>query len=636
MRSGRQLILLLIGVQAAVISFGQSAVGAPPADANYLAPTDYLFPIAPGTPNTLAGTMGELRNTHFHSGLDIRTNNQVGAAVRAAQEGYISRASKSSNGYGNVLYVTHPNGHTTLYAHLDRFKGPVAAHVQGEQYRRQTFDIDLKFSPGQFKVNRGDTIALSGNTGSSSGPHLHFDLRDEQMDAINPLNFGFREITDRIPPIVQVIALRTMDKDARINGKFGRFEFRTVRSGGKFRIPVPVEASGRIGIELLGYDKMDNSGFQCGINKYMVTANGQPVFTQTIQRIDMENTRGILAVMDYHTLETRGHRYNKLYVEDGNPMDFYTGVTDRGIITIQDKAVEINIGLSDSYGNTAEAAFTLKPGEQKSIIPSLDATKAPAGFEKNGHHIIARMPLCKEASLFSNGVAKPVKPDYRSNQWSVFVIDLRAGIPDSLSNCRHTLRFNISERVPSRVPFTYFGPSFSVHFPDSALFDTLYLSASHRMEGKREVLTVGEKTTPLLRAVTIEVKPAGPAGARYAAYRVDDGRYIFQQGTWTNGKLRFTTNYLGKFMLLPDSLPPAVHRIHLSHSHARFRIGDNLSGIASFEATVNGKWLLMNYDHKTGVLFSEKPEQGMEIRGNFLLKVTDRSGNVKVFKQKVI
>ncbi|MFM8348461.1 MAG: M23 family peptidase, partial [Bacteroidota bacterium] len=231
---------------------------------------------------------------------------------------------------------------------------------------------------------------------------------------------------------------------------------------------------------------------------------------------------------------------------------------------------------------------------------------------------------------------KKIQPDFRSNQWSVFLIDLRSGIPDSLSNCRHTLRFNISERVPSRVPFTYFGPSFSVHFPDSALFDTLYLSASHRLEGKRDVLMIGEKTTPLLRAVTVEVKPNGPVNTRYAAYRVDDGRYIFQQGTWTNGKLRFSTNYLGKFILLPDSLPPAVHRIHLSRDYARFRIGDNLSGIASFEARVNGEWLLMNYDHKTGVLFSEKPEKGIEIRGDFQLKVTDRSGNVKVYKQKVI
>ncbi|MFM9076291.1 MAG: M23 family metallopeptidase [Bacteroidota bacterium] len=577
-----------------------------------------------------------MRTTHFHSGLDIRTNNQIGAAVRAAQDGYISRASKSSNGYGNVLYVTHPNGHTTLYAHLDLFKGPIATHVQGEQYRNQTFDIDLRFPPGKFRVNRGDTIALSGNTGSSSGPHLHFDLRDENMDAINPLSYGFREIIDRIPPIVQVIALRTMDKDARINGKFGRFEFRAIRSGGKYHIPVPVEARGRIGIELLGYDKMDNSGFQCGINKYIVSANGQQVFTQTIPRIDMENTRGILSVMDYHTLETRGHRYNKLYVEDGNPMDFYSGVIDRGIITVRDQQVQVDIDLSDSYGHTAEALFTLKPGEHKEILPSLDALKAPAGFEKSGHHLIARMPLCKEASLFTNGSAKKIQPDFRSNQWSVFLIDLRSGIPDSLSNCRHTLRFNISERVPSRVPFTYFGPSFSVHFPDSALFDTLYLSASHRLEGKRDVLMISEKTTPLLRAVTVEVKPNGPANTRYSAYRVDDGRYIFQQGTWTNGKLRFSTNYLGKFILLPDSLPPAVHRIHLSRDYARFRIGDNLSGIASFEARVNGEWLLMNYDHKTGVLFSEKPEKGMEIRGDFQLKVTDRSGNVKMYKQKVI
>jgi murein DD-endopeptidase MepM/ murein hydrolase activator NlpD len=157
----------------------------------------YIFPINPGIQNTLAGTMGELRRTHFHSGLDIRTNNTIGLPVRAAQSGYISKAAKSPYSYGNVLYVTHPNGHTTLYAHLDRFSGKIAEYIRAEQYRTQQSQIELHFAPGQLPVAQGDTIALSGNTGSSSGPHLHFDIRDVNMDAINPLHYGFDEIRDK-------------------------------------------------------------------------------------------------------------------------------------------------------------------------------------------------------------------------------------------------------------------------------------------------------------------------------------------------------------------------------------------------------------------------------------------------------
>jgi len=580
--------------------------------------------------------MGELRNTHFHSGLDIRTNNQIGAAVLAAQDGYISRATRSSQGYGNVLYVTHPNGHTTLYAHLDRFKGPVAGHVLAEQYRIQTFEIDLRFPAGKFRVQRGDTIALSGNTGSSSGPHLHFDIRDEKMDALNPLRYGFREVADQTPPVVQVIALRTMDRHSRINGKFGRFEFRAFRTAGKYLIAAPVEAWGKIGIEILGFDRMDNSGFQCGINDYTVKANDKPVFQQSIHRIDMENTRGILSVMDYQVLEARGHRYNRLYVDDGNPMDFYSGVVDKGFISVSEKTVEVEISMKDTYGNTSMAELTLKPGPPRELVPSLDATKALPGFEKWGHYLLARIPYCKEAAVYKKGLKTTVTADYRSQQWSVFILDLRNGIPDSLSNCRHTLRFGIADRIPSHTDYTWFSQSFSVHFRDSALFDTLYFSASHKMEGNRETLVIGDKNTPLLRPITVELRPIGPATQGYSAYRVDDGRYIFLPGTWTNGKLRFSSNHLGKFVLLPDNLAPAIRRIHLTHHGARFRIGDNLSGIQSFEARVNGDWLLMNYDHKTGILFSEQPAAGMVIRGSFELKVTDRSGNTRVFKQKVI
>src|SRR4051812_4052289 len=127
----------------------------------------YLYPINPGQPGSLAGTMGELRSTHFHSGIDIRTNNQIGFPVLASKSGYISRVTVSPSGYGNVLYITHPDGNTSLYAHLDKFYGSVGKHVLHEQYKAKIADVDLFFTPDQFKVKRGDTVAISGNSGSS-------------------------------------------------------------------------------------------------------------------------------------------------------------------------------------------------------------------------------------------------------------------------------------------------------------------------------------------------------------------------------------------------------------------------------------------------------------------------------------
>jgi murein DD-endopeptidase MepM/ murein hydrolase activator NlpD len=237
-------------------------------DEKFPAAEKYLYPINPGLPGSLAGTMGELRSTHFHSGIDIRTDNIIGLPVLASKSGFISRVTVSPSGYGNVMYITHPDGNTTLYAHLDRFSGPVADYILQEQYRRKTATVDLYFRDNQFAVKRGDTVALSGNSGSSSGPHLHFDIRDPNNYALDPLLVeSFSEITDNLPPAVEKIALKTLDINSRINDKFGRFEFYAQRVGNNFILPVPILASGNIGVEILAKDKLAaKSKFYGGVN----------------------------------------------------------------------------------------------------------------------------------------------------------------------------------------------------------------------------------------------------------------------------------------------------------------------------------------------------------------------------------
>src|SRR5690606_4142631 len=150
-----------------------------------------MFPVKPGQQNFLSGTMGEIRPNHFHGGIDIKTGAEIGWPIYAAADGYVSRYKASTYGYGNVIYLTHPNGLVTVYAHLDRFAEPIAGYMLRKQYENQSYELELKPEKDIFKFKKGDIIGYGGNTGGSGGPHLHFEIRDSNHTQYNPLRFKF-------------------------------------------------------------------------------------------------------------------------------------------------------------------------------------------------------------------------------------------------------------------------------------------------------------------------------------------------------------------------------------------------------------------------------------------------------------
>ncbi|NOT76468.1 MAG: M23 family metallopeptidase [Cyclobacteriaceae bacterium] len=600
---------------------------------------NYLFPINPGRPNQLAGTMGELRNTHFHGGIDIRTDNQIGVPVLATQDGYISRASVGTAGYGRVLYLSHPDGKTSVYGHLDRYKGKIAKYVKEEQYRRKTFEIDLLLSPEEFPVKRGDTIALSGNTGGSSGPHLHFEIRDGNY-VLNPLKFGFTEIKDNIAPTAQKIALRTLDINSRINDQFGRFEFTLVKkSASEYVLPIPILATGRIGVELLAEDRMDDSPARCGINYIEMFADSQKVFTQHIERVDLEETRGILAVVDFKTMEIRGKRFNKLYIDDGNRLDFYKNARE-GIITVKDSDRSIRILLRDESGNKSNARFQLKnnPMDTEMLLPAKKVIGIESDLFENS--LIVSSSFCSDSdklTIFSNGKATEVPFNYASITQRVYLIDLRKSQPDSVKTCRGSLVFHFKDIVPSTTIYTYYSDWADVRFPENSLYDTLYLNTNHRAENKKESFVIGQRTIPLHKNVLVTLKPDFQLtpSKDLAVYRREGNSASYLGGEWAGSKVRFSTRELGEFVFLRDTVPPVITKVRIDNQSARLRIRDGLSGISYYEANINGQWLLMIYDYKTGILQSDRLDLKQPLKGDFELKVVDRAGNERIFKQKI-
>ena len=600
----------------------------------------YIFPLKPGQPGSLAGTMGELRNTHFHSGIDIRTNNEIGWAVLASKSGYISRAAVSPGGFGNVLYVTHPDGTTTLYGHLDKFNGAVGEYIVNERYRQKTSDIELSFQNGQFNVKQGDTIGFAGNTGSSGGPHLHFDIRRNNQ-ALDPLKFEFAEVRDVTAPIVQKIALKTLDIRSRINDRFGRYEFYAARVGKNYTLSAPILASGNIGIELLGYDRVDNARYKCGINYIEVFVDSQKVFSQKIEELNLTESRSFYTLIDYKTMRSQGNRFYKLYIDDGNKLDFYTASPGTGQIKVNPaKASNVLIVLKDIYGNTTQATLRLIPSTPVKQVNTLEAAKIPVAYDIQENTLaITTQPCGSEKTIvYVKGLAKEIEPDYFSKHKSVYLFDLRKEIPDSVKVCGQTLLPNIKVVIPAGIEYKYYSNRLDVQFSKNALFDTVYFNALHQVTADNtEVFTVGNPLVPLNRNISISLRPTlkYSSDKNVGIYRIVGKDYGYEGGKWINGNFNFSTREFGHFTILADTVPPAISLIYANNQAVRFKIRDHLSGIASFEATINGKWLLLNYDAKNDVIMSERQTKAELLKGDLELIVTDNAGNKKVFRQKI-
>lgn len=600
----------------------------------------YIFPIRPGSPGSLAGTMGELRSTHFHSGIDIRTNNEIGWPVLAAKSGYISRAGVSPSGYGNVLYITHPDGNTTVYGHLDKFKGAVGNFVLKERYRRKRSDIDIEFPATQFPVKQGDTIAYAGNTGSSGGPHLHFNIQRKEY-ALDPLNFNFDEIRDVTPPVVQKIALKTLDINSRVNDRFGRFEFYASRVGNKYSLNTPILASGNIGIEILGYDRVDNARFRCGINYIEVFVDSVRIFNQKIEEVNLMDSRGIYGLIDYKAHRSYGNRFYKLYIDDGNTLSFYNTSPSNGQIHLDSTNVSnVLIVLKDIYGNASRLSFRLKPVAVAKQVNLLEAATVPVAYDIQENTLSIITQPCKgvPATAFINGAVKDITPAYFNTGKSVYLFDLRKEIPDSINVCGQTLIPNIKATIPSTTDFKYYSERIDVQLPKGALFDTLYLNVSHQLRtDSTEVFTVGSPFIPLNRNVSVSLKPVSTYSTdkKIGVYRIIGKGFSYEGGKWSNGSLNFITREFGNFTILKDDVAPTIQVIYVNNQAARFRIKDALSGINSFEATLNGQWLLMNYDAKSNMIMSEKLAKQQPLKGDLVLTVTDNAGNKKIYTQRI-
>lgn len=323
--------------------------------------------------NYLAGNFGELRANHFHAGLDIKTQQREGLKVKAVGDGYISRINISPTGYGNALYIDHPNGYTSVYAHLREFTPELQEYVRKQQYANETFKIELHPKPNELPIKLGDLIALSGNSGGSGGPHLHFEIRDTKSEEpINPFYFGFDLPDSRKPSISGLYAYPILGD---VNQKTSRV---VVANGGI------ISASGKIGFGVKAYDKQNGSENNNGIHQINITVNDEPIYTFTANRFSFDEARAINSVCDYGDIQRNNSWVYQGFVKDGNPLRLFSNLKNNGILdVVEGETYKVKIEVKDYAGNASTSQFTVngKAFVDSAKMPEIN----PIAWNKENH-----------------------------------------------------------------------------------------------------------------------------------------------------------------------------------------------------------------------------------------------------------
>jgi hypothetical protein len=324
-------------------------------------------------PTELTAGFGEIRPNHFHMGLDFRTLGKEGLKIRAVEKGYIARIVVSPQGYGKVLYVNHPNGITSVYAHCSDFNQRIDSLVSSVQFRHQLNEIDLRLKPNDIEVLRGELIAFSGNTGNSSGPHLHFELRDtESQDALNPLTHGF-SIADHQAPKIQSIKIYALTQDGFTIPK----KEITIRANETDSVYIPSDfcsTHGGIGFAVEASDYSDRSSIALGIHYLQVSCSHEVIAGFQLDRISFEATRMVNAHCDHSEYVQHGKRYHKCYHSSFDPLSIYPS-QGTGTFSIKPgNSYPIRINIGDAKGNNTEKNLTLivKNGPQSNSVDDAD------------------------------------------------------------------------------------------------------------------------------------------------------------------------------------------------------------------------------------------------------------------------
>ncbi len=530
-------------------------------------------------PLLLSANFGELRVDHFHSGLDIKTQGVTGKEVVAAESGYIFRISVSPGGFGNALYISHPSGYSTVYGHLDRFVPEIEDYVKSQQYERKSFTITLFPSAEKFPVKQGELIGYSGNSGSSGGPHLHFEIRKSESEKpLNPLLFNFK-ITDNISPVIEKLAIYPITSRTMIDGRNSVKKINISGSHGNYYIASGnyITISGPAGFGIKTYDLLNDSYNRCATYSIELTIDSNQVFKYVMDGFLFSESRYVNSHIDYETYQRENIYIERMFVLPNDRLRVYRDLVNKGIFNFEDnKDHTVKIIVCDANNNCSSLVFKVKSKSEN--------------FQGKTETIDKGMK---------------VMPYNRTNRF-------------------------ISDNI-------------YVAIPAGALYDTLYFSYKKNpgtSEMLSDLHIVHNKFTPVQKAYNLSIKPTIiPKGKKSKMLIVqlgDDQAKSAVSSSWSGEYLSAEVLNFGNFYIGIDTIPPVIAAngltpgIDLSgKKELRINITDDLSGIKSWEPEIDGKWALFEYDQKNDLLTYKFDEKRITkgTKHHLSLTVTDNKDN---------
>ena len=529
-------------------------------------------------PMLLSGNFGEIRSGHFHSGIDIRTRGVTGHKVVAAASGYIYRISVSPVGFGKALYIRHPFGYSTVYAHLESFTAEVESYVRSQQYRQQSYSVNLFPPAGRFRVEKGKKIALSGNTGSSMGPHLHFEVRESEGEIpVDPLGY-LEGIKDDIAPIIERIAIYPATSTATVNGRNESVVIPAAGGSGEYTITgdTTLVVSGTIGFGIGLYDLLNDSPNRCGVKSIELYIDDNLRYRFLMERFSFAETRYVNSHTDFKRRVRDNITIQQLFVAPNDRLSLYRDVTERGLYTFNsDRRHNIRIVAKDSHGNSSVVNFDLRACPDSEI------------------------PFNKQelrGELLHYGISHEFTCD-----------GFQFTIPNNA--LYDSVRF-LWQRVPG----------------DKELLSDLF--------------RIHNRYTPLHRPARLAIRPDTTRGIDPEKMVIvavnEDNSLSYAGGSMEEGYLVASIQALGDYSVYFDTIPPVVTCDQFydgadlrGRQEMSFTIRDELSGIGSYNGYINGEWALFAYDAKNNRLTYRFDRERIE-RGSahFLaLIVEDNSGN---------